>query len=90
MATAIKKLSFLKRGASPKNKAKRSPISSTACPTIIFGPTQGPLRALSPIVMVIKGPGIIAPLKAITNDVVKMVRYASMPKDKVQSQKFKV
>lgn len=56
----------------PKARAATMLSSSMACPRTSRGPAQNPLLATSLMVTASKGPGIIAPERAMTNDVVNI------------------
>ncbi len=64
---------LFKKGPKPDNNMIRNTASSTACPAIIFGPTQKPFFAASLMVTVKSGPGTIAPENATKNEVKNIV-----------------
>ena len=66
------------KGARPRIKARTRRSSRIPCPRIRSGPALNPCREVSLIVAVSNGPGIIAPERAITKDVQKMVINDSM------------
>ena len=68
MAMMEKTVSFWNTGASPASSSTTREASRIPWPAISSGPARAPLAALSLIVTVSRGPGIIAPDRAMTSE----------------------